>query len=153
MFTRKNVTIIVSVAMIIILSSITYINASSPKDEKIAEKVEKRMELAYNDIITSFQFDKTTDGYTVEGYTKVKYVDALKMGKDIAREINLLDQMAPIGCTEPLYYINTDSKEVMILYKESDGTNVMLKSREIGDKWEKSEKKVEGTPILEINAN
>lgn len=135
--------------MIITLSSMVFIYANSRKNESNAEKVEKRLQHALNDIKVSFQLDDEK----MNNYKKITYVNAINMHGDIAREIDNLDQMAPIGCTEPTYYISNGSDEVMILFKTADGTNVMIKSKKIKDTWELSEKKVKGAPILDINNN
>ncbi|MBZ4647188.1 MAG: hypothetical protein JG777_2677 [Clostridia bacterium] len=146
MLVRK--TVIIALVIVMVFGAITYANASSEKDEKIVEKTEKRLEHAYNDIKASFQLDKR-----IGKFRRVTYTEVIGMGGDVAREMDLLDQQAPIGGTEPVYFISNDFKEIMVLYKEADGTNVMLKSKKVENSWEMSEKKVKGAPILDINAN
>ncbi|MEA4960159.1 hypothetical protein [Lutispora sp.] len=144
----KKIIVAVMFTMMLTLIFFNYTNANSPKNEKIIQEVERRLQYANDDIKDTFKIEKISDKYE-----EIKYLDAIDLGGDIAREIDELDQMAPIGCTEPLYYISRGNDEVFILFKEADGTNTMLGSKKVEGIWKRDERRIKGTRILEIKAD
>jgi hypothetical protein len=147
MFTRKSSLIIV-LALVITIGTCIKINASNKTS--LEDKVEKRLEHAYNDIVTTLNLEDE-----LKEYKEITYSDAINnIGGDVAKELDLLDQQVTIGSTEPTYYINKESTELIILFKEADGTNRMIKSNKKitkeSDIWKITEKKAKGAPILPV---
>lgn len=156
MLNKRKATIFILI-LILLIGTFTYINASSDKNEQIAQSAEKRLEMAYNDIQKSFDLDQELACFRQVSFSEVINNDK---GGDVSTEIDLLDQQVPIGSIKPMYFINDNSKEIIILYKAADGTNVMLRSErndgsqaengKLKPKWTRTEKKVKGEPILDI---
>ncbi|KXG74478.1 hypothetical protein [Thermotalea metallivorans] len=146
MVNRRKMSIILVFVVTMALLAITGINAFDSKEEKIAAKTKKRLEYAYSDIKNSLKLDEN-----LQDYRKVTYPEAIALNREIAREIDDLDQLVPIGSIEPLYFVKNDFSEIMILYKEADGTNVMRRAKKEGNQWEKYEKKIKGAPIVDID--
>lgn len=47
--------------------------------------------------------------------------------------------------------INQKQNKIVVLYKESDGTNVARYSEKLDGIWVRNEMRTKGTPILDIN--
>ncbi|HWP97530.1 MAG TPA: hypothetical protein VN426_11860 [Syntrophomonadaceae bacterium] len=86
----------------------------------------------------------------ITDYKLVQLVDVDKTDKKVAEEFDNLDQ-SPIGSTESIFYLKNDSSALIVLYKESDGTNVMKYAEKTKDGWKESESRKPGKPILDFD--
>ncbi|ABR50159.1 hypothetical protein Amet_4077 [Alkaliphilus metalliredigens QYMF] len=151
MLRKQKNTILFILSLILIIGSLTAIYASGEKDENIELKVETRLEHARKDIMTSFNLDKTLMATEKSSnYKEIQFDEIGDLGPEIATEFDALNQ-GPIGSTIPLFLIKEDHLELVVLYKEADGTNVMQSSRKINGEWQRENLEVKGEPILDID--
>ncbi|AOY75999.1 hypothetical protein [Clostridium formicaceticum] len=157
MLKKQKSIILFALCFILMIGSLAVINANSEKDENIGLKTEMLLEHARNDIMISFGLDKTSEtreisaaGAKSANYKEIRFDEIGDWGWEIATEFDALDQ-GPIGSTVPIFLIKEDSSELVVLYKEADGTNVMQSSKKINEKWEREKLEVKGEPILDID--
>ncbi|ACV61338.1 hypothetical protein Dtox_0394 [Desulfofarcimen acetoxidans DSM 771] len=131
-----------------IVSSATVYASNNDSKNSIVKKTEKRLEAANNDIKSTLKLDNI-----LNDYKQIDFPNGIDFNKDldIAQEFDALDQ-SPIGSTMPIFLLKNDLSEIMVLYKEGDGTNVMKYAKRVnGNKWAEGEKRIKGAPILDIN--
>ncbi|WP_432408700.1 hypothetical protein [Wukongibacter sp. M2B1] len=105
------------------------------------EDVEK-----YNDINKKYYSTITLSDLGDLNNNPEKYLDSSEVDvKYILKVISSYRKELPIGSVLPLIYIKKDGKEVIVAYKESDGTNVYKKS-----KIEKSTESIKNNDIQKI---
>jgi len=106
-----------------------------------------RLEAAYSDIINSFKLEST-----LGDYKQIDFPNGINYDteREIAQQFDALNQ-SPLGSTIPMYFLKKDLSEVIVLYKEADGTNVMKYAKRANGKWLEGEKRVKGSPILDID--
>ncbi|SNT22881.1 hypothetical protein SAMN05446037_105715 [Anaerovirgula multivorans] len=149
---RKQKTIILfTLSFILMIGSLAMISANSEKDENIELKTEILLQHTRNDIMTSFYLDKTLSAREISAnYKEIEFDEIEDYGWEIATEFDALNQ-GPIGSTIPIFLIKEDNSELVVLYKEADGTNVKQSSKKINGKWERAKLEVKGEAILDIN--
>ncbi len=139
----KKYLLISMVVMLLIGAVSSYSYAKSVNLMKA--KTDIRLNDAKQDLLKTFtQFNIDND------FTSVKFYDGEKIDHDIAQEFANLDQ-TPLGSTEPLFFLKNDSSVLIMLYKESDGTNVMKYAEKTNDGWKESESKKPGKSILSFD--
>ena len=148
MLKRSKLCFVLVLSLVLGIISSAAVYASSNGNENgisIAEKTEKRLEAANKDI-------KSTLKLELDEYKQIDFPEGLdNLDKNIAQEFLELEQ-SPIGSTMPLFFLKKDSLEIMVLYKEKDGTNVMKYAKKVdANKWVEEEKRIKGEPILEID--
>lgn len=152
MLKKQKSIILFALSFILIIGSLAMINANSEKDKNIELKAEILLEHARNDIMKSFDLDKSLAAREISAnYKEIRFDEIGDYGWEIATEFDALDQ-GPIGSTIPIYLIKEDNSELVVLYKEADGTNVMQSSKKVNEKWEREKLEVKGEPILDINS-
>lgn len=155
--TRRGKTLVLCIVLIFGISIIA--STQTEVDKYIEKKAELILEDANQDIINSFSIGKS--GLSKSDSSSISYIDfnefrvmefedINELDKDIATEFNELES-SPVGSTYPMLLINQEQNKIVVLYKESDGTNVARYSERIDGIWVRNEIRAKGTPILDIN--
>ena len=141
---KKYVLVPLTIILLVgIIGSSAYANAKSESMAK--EKTNIRLNDAKQDLLKAFtQFDISND------FKQINLYDGEKVEPYIAQEFDNLDQ-APLGSTEPIFLMKKDASVLVILYKASDGTNVMRYAEKTKDGWTEYESKEAGKPILSFD--
>lgn len=116
--------------------------------EKVKNKVKDAWEDVekYNDINRKYYSTITLSDLGDLNNNPEKYLDSSEVDvKYILKVISSYRKELPIGSVLPLIYIKKDGKEVIVAYKESDGTNVYKKS-----KIEKNTESIKNNDIQKI---
>lgn len=165
-----SITVIVIIC-IILASGFAYANyhkdlsvADTPKNimtaeqqrylDKVVERTAKvwnELKQEYNvDEIKYFQLEisKLSEFQQGEGYLEDKELTRRLVAEVIQPNISEL----PVGAVRPLILIAKDGNEVLFLYKEADGTDVLKRSTFMNSKWEKdNEQRKPGEKIEAIS--
>lgn len=162
MFTKQifnNKKLILLMSIILIFGISINANTYPEKDINIEEKADIILQDANKDIMNSFTnkslINSTTNTATnvfieIDDFKIIEFGDIMNLDKGIAMEFSELEN-SPIGSVLPIFLISKDSTKLAVLYKESDGTNVARYSENINGKWIRTEEKVKGSPILDID--
>lgn len=155
--TRRGKTLVLCIVLIF---GISIMASTHPEvDKYIEKKADLILEDANQDIINSFSIGKS--GISKSDSSSISYIDfnefrvmefedINELDKDIATEFNELEN-SPVGSTYPMLLINQEQNEIVVLYKEGDGTNVARYSEKLDGIWVRNEMRTKGTPILDIN--
>ncbi|KXG73609.1 hypothetical protein [Thermotalea metallivorans] len=118
-----------------------------------AEKAKIRVNKVWEELESSYSID--TENYIQTG---PGCLDILKEYFEPEQAFTIADDVIspylkelPLGSILPLIYVKKDGTEVIFMYKEADGTNVLKKSILENKQWIRKEvKKEKGTPLEPI---
>lgn len=133
------------------------VNASTTAEKESIERVENRLNDAWDDIKYTFNLDDTN--YTMLNFTTdladfsqgnyPGFTDK-KLINESSEVIYKLYSNPAKGSTIPVILINSKMDNIILCYKEQDGTNVMKQAIKKDNQWEMTESRKSGKPILEI---
>ncbi len=123
--------------------TVKYTNRTNESDKK----TQILLNDAYADILNSLK-----DDFDINQYTQVAF--------DELDDLNLLDkyldlyQDPPVGSTYPMIFVSNKKNEILVLYKEVDGSNIVKSSKlnSNNNKWEENDKKNKSKKYLDFKS-
>ncbi len=160
MFKNKFFVILLTIAIIMGIGTGIYAYSTKKNGKYISEiKSEVILKDANEDIQKSFKLDETKDDYIILSLEEVNEfrsgsfgIDDSELRNKIADKFDELYENPPIGSTEPMYMVKKDGSEIMVLYKEENGTNVMNFAKFRDGEWEKGQESSKGKNRLDYDS-